>query len=129
MSNYWDITEINKLPLDIRSDGRVRKIFVERRIRAIAQLKSHFDAITLAYLDEKIIDYIVDSLHLTETKISTYREVFHDFSFLTAPAYKAFEGYLFQIARDLALPSAKPDFVGTFFDEEKIDRAVNKILK
>jgi len=55
---------------------------------------------------------------------------YNDYSFLTAPAYKAFEGFLFQLAKDLKLPSSgKPELVGTYyFDEQKVDGAIDALL-
>ncbi|MCC6564115.1 hypothetical protein IT087_04460, partial [Candidatus Uhrbacteria bacterium] len=48
----------------------------------------------------------------------------------TAPAYKAFEGYLFQIAKDLGLPSgSNPLFAGTYFDEARVDKAIDKLIE
>ncbi len=50
---------------------------------------------------------------------------------MTAPAYKALEGFLFQIARDLNLASSGNEkLAGSYyFYEEKIDKYIDKFLK
>src|SRR5687768_11659236 len=101
MSTFWMVSNWNDLPSNARVEYRGDGLKV--RIRGDSRLKDHFDEMSLEYLDEKIIDYLADSLQVASLGASQHRERFHDFSFLTAPAYKAFEGYLFQIARDLDL--------------------------
>ena len=58
-----------------------------------------------------------------------YPNQFNDYSFLTAPAYKAFEGYLFQIAKEMKLPSSSPKLIGTYFDEGRVDETIDNLLK
>lgn len=96
----------------------------------IHALEQHFATTTLLYLDEKIINHLLDSLTL-ESFFKNFIDHFNDFSFLTAPAYKALEGYLFQIAKELNLPSAgKTELVGNYyFDETKIDKHIDSLLK
>lgn len=96
----------------------------------VDEINNHFDMDTLYYLSEKVINHIADSLNLDILWREQFKDRFNDFSFFTAPAYKAFEGFLFQIAIDLNLPSSgDPKFVGTYFDEEKVDKTINKLLK
>jgi hypothetical protein len=93
-------------------------------------LENNFSQNTLYYLSENIINHLMDSTMLWASVPSQVKDKMNDYSFLTAPAYKAFEGFLFQIARDLQLPSSgNPKFAGTYFDEEKVDKAINKLLK
>ena len=95
-----------------------------------SRLEYNFDEQVLYYLSEKVINHLLDSLELEKQCNEQWRNNFSDFSFLTAPAYKAFEGFLFQIAKDLDLPSSgDPKFVGTYFDEEKVDKTIDKLLK
>jgi len=94
-------------------------------------LNSSFDRDVLYYLSEKVINHLVDSLCIHSLIAARNDTGFNDFSFITAPAYKALEGFLFQIAKDLVLPSFKSTTtVGAYyFDEEKIDRHIDKLLK
>jgi len=95
-----------------------------------SRLEYNFDQQVLYYLSERVINHLLDSLELEKYCNEQWRNQFNDFSFLTAPAYKAFEGFLFQIAQDLNLPSSgDPRFVGTYFDEEKVDKTIDKLLK
>lgn len=96
----------------------------------INDLNNHFDLEVLYYLSERVINHLADSLNLDILWREQFKDRFNDFSFFTAPAYKAFEGFLFQIAKDLNLPSSgEPKFVGTYFDEEKVDKTIDKLLK
>lgn len=94
----------------------------------VQAMQDNFEKSVLFYLSEKVINHLCDSLVLT--KINWSGTNYNDFSFITAPAYKAFEGFLFQLAEDLDLPSSgNPKFVGTYFDEEKVSKAIDKLLK
>ncbi len=96
----------------------------------MSELCANFDEQTLQYLSEKVINHLADSLILEKYWNPELNDRINDFSFLTASAYKAFEGFLFQIAKDLNLPSSgNSDFVGTYFDEEIVDKTINKLLK
>lgn len=91
-------------------------------------LRQHFDEQVLLYLDEEIINHLADSIFLENNGPTINR--FNDFSFLTAPAYKAFEGFLFQIARDLnLLPGRDNDQVGGYYDPVKVDKEIDRIIK
>ncbi len=91
-------------------------------------LRRHFDETVLLYLDENVINHLADSVFLEEDGPRNNR--FNDFSFLTAPAYKAFEGFLFQIARDLKLsPGRDNDQVGGYYDPIKVDKEIDNIIK
>src|SRR3989344_1794889 len=93
-----------------------------------AALRNHFRESSLLYLDENVINYLADSLVLE--KHGLRHSNFSDFSFLTAPAYKAFEGFLFQIAKDLSLPSSgRTDFIGQYFDEGKVDKTIDMLIR
>lgn len=93
-------------------------------------LDNNFDRDTLFYLSECIINHLADSMMIEEVMNGQTKNKFNDFSCFTAPAYKAFEGFLFQIAQDLNLPSSgNPKFVGTYFDEELVDKTIDKLLK
>jgi len=96
----------------------------------INDLNHNFDANVLNYLSERIINHLADSINLDNLWREQFKEKFNDFSFFTAPAYKALEGFLFQIAQELGLPSSgNPKFVATYFDEEKVDKTIDKLLK
>jgi len=97
----------------------------------INHLKNYFNEEVLFYLDEKIINFLLDSIGIQDIINSIPINKFNDFSFLTAPAYKALEGFLFQLAKDLGLPcSGNNNLAGSYyFDEEKIDKHIDKILK
>lgn len=94
------------------------------------ELKNNFANDTLFYLDEQIINHLLDSIEVDRIFLER-RYGFHDYSFITAPAYKALEGFLLQIAKDLKLPSAgNSNFAGSYyFDEGKIDKHVDKLIK
>lgn len=96
----------------------------------VAVLDSNFSSDTIRYLDEKIINYLLDSMSL-DGIFNKNHVNFNDYSFVTAPAYKALEGFLFQIAKDLKLPSSGNEkLAGSYyFDEEKIDKHIDKLLK
>ena len=95
------------------------------------KLEANFDKQALFYLSEKVINYLLDSIGLGHSGLEGQRQHFNDFSFITAPAYKALEGFLFQIAKDLNLPSSgNSNLAGSYyFDEEKIDKHIDKLLK
>lgn len=94
------------------------------------ELNNHFDQVTLYFLSEKVINHLADSLTLDLLWKEQFKDRFNDFSFFTAPSYKAFEGFLFQIAKDMQLPSSgNPNFAGTYFDEEKVDKTIDKLIK
>ncbi|TSC96150.1 MAG: hypothetical protein Athens101426_456 [Parcubacteria group bacterium Athens1014_26] len=92
-------------------------------------LEAIFDVKVLLYLSEKIINHIADSLQLNAD--SYFKNKMNDYSFLTAPAYKALEGFLFQIATELNLPSSgNSNLAGSYyFDEIKIDKHIDKLIK
>lgn len=96
----------------------------------IRELEDNFDQQTLHYLSEKVINHLADSLRLDILWKENFKDQFNDFSFFTAPAYKALEGFLFQIADDLKLPSSGNEkLAGSYyFDEEKIDQHIDKLL-
>lgn len=125
MSKFFNYSNIpqDKRPL---AEGLFGKA---RGNQPINEMQSHFDRQPLEYLSEKVLNHIADSLTLG-LDLTHHKNKFNDFSFLTAPAYKAFEGFLFQIATDLKLPSSgNPKFVGTYFDEELVDKTINKLIK
>lgn len=97
-------------------------------------LERTFEESTLDYLDERVINHLLDSLALESSQKDVLKESrnrFNDYSFLTAPAYKALEGFLFQIAENLNLPSSGNEkLAGSYyFDEAKIDKHVDKLLR
>ncbi len=98
-------------------------------------LKNIFSQDTLFYLDEKIINHLMDSLCLDSSRhdfSSMMKGLFNDYSFLMSPAYKALEGFLFQLANDLKLPSsANNDKIAGayYFDEQKIDKHIDSLIK
>lgn len=97
----------------------------------LSELDNNFDQETLYYLSEKVINHLADSLKLDMLWKENFKDQFNDFSFFTAPAYKALEGFLFQIASDLKLPSSGNDnLAGSYyFNEEKIDQHIDKLLE
>jgi len=94
------------------------------------QLQVLFDQNVLFYLSELVVNHLLDSLTLNKYIHPNIND-FNDFSFFTAPAYKALEGFLFQIAEDLNLPSSgRGNLAGSYyFDEEKLDKHIDKLLK
>jgi len=75
MSKYFEIKqEVNKICRRITND--------------LSALKNNFSNLTLHYLDEQIINHLLDSLS-ADKLLENNRQGFHDYSFLTAPAYKA----------------------------------------
>jgi hypothetical protein len=123
MSRFWNVIHYQGW----KNDSRYGK---GRGNQHPDKMSAQLDEDTLNYLDEAIINHIGDSISLLELWQPNYSSQFNDFSFLTAPAYKAFEGFLFQIARDLKLPSAgNVKFAGTYFDEDKVDEAIDNIIK
>ena len=97
----------------------------------LRELEDNFDQLTLHFLSEKVINHLTDSLKLDIIWKEGFKDQFNDFSFFTAPAYKALEGFLFQIADDLKLPSAgNAKLAGSYyFDEEKMDQHIDKLLE
>ncbi|KPJ56024.1 hypothetical protein AMJ49_05885 [Parcubacteria bacterium DG_74_2] len=95
------------------------------------KLANNFDEDVLYYLNEQVINHLADSFNLENFLNENSRGQFNDYSFFTAPAYKALEGFLFQIAKDLSLPSSSSNkLAGSYyFDETKIDKHINKLLK
>ena len=61
------------------------------------------------------------------TKLST---LYYDYSFLIAPAYKAFEGYLYLLAESLGLKKTTDEIhnIGSLYDSEKIERIKEEIV-
>ncbi|MCF7830420.1 hypothetical protein K9M41_00245 [Candidatus Gracilibacteria bacterium] len=96
----------------------------------ITTLKKIFDHKTLLFLEEKILDHLVDEVILLEARIPGAQAV-TDFSFLMAPAYKALEGFLFQLAKGLELPSgSNPENAGGYFaNAQTVDKHIDGILK
>lgn len=95
------------------------------------KIEANFEKEVLYYLNEKVINHLLDSIEFDKLNFESYKNGFNDFSFLTAPAYKALEGFLFQLSVDLKLPSSGNDkLAGSyFFDEGKIDKHIDKLLK
>ena len=119
----------------------------------IDKLSEHLDNNTINFLNKKqeIIRLLFDWLILNEcigeisikwperengvgrilgyplTRIST---LFNDYSFLIAPAYKAFEGYLYLLAESLGLKKATEEIqnIGNLYDSDKIDRLKEEII-
>ncbi len=125
MSKYY---LLNNLPPG--KNWHTEPVFGEARERQPFTLHVLFDQNVLFYLSERVINHLLDSLTLNKYINSNVND-FNDFSFFTAPAYKALEGFLFQIAEDLNLPSSgKNNLAGSYyFDEEKLDKHIDKLLK
>ncbi|GEM_PF-6866687 len=126
MSKYF---KLNNLPSN-RNWENERVFGKARGSQHTATLEALFDKQVLFYLSERIINHLLDSLTLSKYIHSNIRD-FNDFSFFTAPAYKALEGFLFQIAEDLDLPaSGNNNLAGSYyFDEDKVDKYIDKLLK
>jgi vesicle coat complex subunit len=110
------------------SCGRAR---VHQRGAAMDILKNNFEDSTLRYLQESILNYLLDNVALERNEVVKKIEYeLNDFSFFIAPSYKALEGFLFQIAEDLELPSkGNEELVGSYyFDESKIDQQIDNLL-
>jgi hypothetical protein len=120
MSQYYDNhQELAKL-------SKAREL--QFRMKSGEILRKNFEENVLLYLDEPIIGHLCDSLFLEENGLR--HSGYTDFSFLTAPAYKAFEGFLFQIAKDLKLPSGKDHTLvgGYYYDSTKIEKAIDNVI-
>src|SRR3989344_7600487 len=104
MTKYY---QLNQLRLPSGKDWSQESVFGRARGRQSAEaLKNTFDQDVLFYLSERVINHLTDSMSI-HGAIGTRGDVhFNDFSFATAPAYKALEGFLFQVAKDLGLPSS-----------------------
>ncbi len=127
MSKYY---KLNNLPENRRWENE--SVFGKARDhQPINEINNNFDQNVLYYLGEKVINHLADSLVLEKLFQGQSRGQFNDFSFFTAPAYKALEGFLFQIAKDLDLPSSRnSNLAGSYyFDEDKIDKHIDKLLK
>lgn len=108
--------------------GKARSGRHDSNREQLSELVSNFDEKVLFYLDEKIINHLFDSIIFKNSHLYL-RTRLNDYSATTAPAYKAFEGFLFQLAKDLNLPSSgNPNFVATYFDEEKVDQTIDKLV-
>lgn len=118
------------MSIQFENTPQVYKICRRVNSNNLPSLKNHFSSDSLVYLDEKIISHLLDSLVLNNV-LTNKSENFNDYSFVTAPAYKALEGFLFQVAKDLNLPSSGNEkLAGSFyFDEEKVDKHIDKLLK
>ncbi len=108
-----------------RGFGKAREL----QFPLIHTLQQYFAEETLGYLDEKIINHLLDQIVLMEF-FHDFENKFNDFSFLIAPSYKALEGFLFQLADNLKLPSAgNKNLVGSYYvDEEKLDEQIDSLL-
>jgi hypothetical protein len=126
----------------------------EIRKEYFEMLSSHLDPEVICYLrnDPKITELLIDYLVLldalgartlsgtplynrdTGRGIGTPKigasEAFSDYSFLIAPIYKAFEGYLFLLAQSLGLKSKDQIItsIGSCYDEEKITNMKMEIM-
>ena len=108
--------------------GKTRSRHRDGDREQLSELVNNFDENVLFYLDEKIINHLFDSIIFKNAQ-SYLRLRLNDYSATTAPAYKAFEGFLFQLAKDLNLPSSgNVNFVGTYFDEEKVDKTIDSLI-
>ncbi|MBI2459563.1 MAG: hypothetical protein HYV53_03370 [Parcubacteria group bacterium] len=127
MSKYY---KLNNLPSG-RNWGSEVVFGKFRGNQDYSKLEANFDLQVLYYLSERVINYLLDSISLEQADLRSPGRHFNDFSFFTAPAYKALEGFLFQIAKDLNLPSSgNSNLAGSYyFDEEKIDKHIDKLLK
>ncbi len=124
MSKLYKLQHLTLEQQDSVGVGRARHSH-----HAHQEMLDNFDEQVLHYLHERIINHLVDSLNL-EKKSRELQRMFNDFSFYMAPAYKAFEGFLFQIAADLKLPSSgNPNFVGTYFDEQVVDSTIDSLIE
>ena len=126
MSKYYNLRDIPS-----GKDWSNEPIFGRARgSQPFQELEKLFDKNVLFYLSESIVNHLLDSLTLDKYIHSNIND-FNDFSFFTASAYKALEGFLFQIAKDLNLPSSgNSNLVGSYyFDEERIDKHIDKLLK
>jgi len=115
------------------------------------KLNEHFDSDVIEFLDKKseikellidwliLVDYTgVASMSRTEysvtgyssTKVTKISTLYYDYSFLMAPAYKAFEGYLYLLAESLGLKKATQEIqnIGNLYDSEKIQRVKEEIV-
>ncbi len=128
MSKYFNL---NNLPTG--KNWAQEPIFGKARgNQPINKMQYTFDENVLDYLSEKVLNHIADSMTTEELfKNDLIKNRFNDYSFLTAPAYKALEGFLFQIAEELDLSSSgNKNLAGSYyFDEKKIDKHIDKLLK
>ena len=116
------------------------------------KLDEHLDSNVIKFLDNRseILDLLTDFLILvkytgeasisrqqyTETgryvgdKVTKISTVYYDYSFLIAPAYKAFEGYLYLLAERLGLKKASEEIqnIGNLYESEKIERVKEELI-
>lgn len=113
---------------DPRQLNEARKLQYRPQLNGLDKLRKNFDENVLLYLDDKIIGHLCDSLFLEEINLN--HSAYTDFSFLTAPAYKAFEGFLFQIAKELKLPAGKDEKLvgGYYYKPEEVHKAIDGII-
>jgi hypothetical protein len=102
-----------------------------RRREVDAALADRFNRDVSYYLMWSVKFLIADSLRLVEVVRSAQSE-FSDYSFVIAPAYKAFEGFLYQLGLDLGIYTAQDldsiHNVAARYDEEQVRARLEQIL-
>ena len=125
------------------------------RQKFVAKLSSNLDPTTIKFITQqgdKIANHLVDWLVLVESiKTSRFvgqaqyddvtgeqlgtpealgRELYYDYAFVVAPAYKAYEGYLFLLAEKLGLkdPDDVVHSVGHLYDEDHLLKLKEEIV-
>lgn len=63
-------------------------------------------------------------------KVTKISSLYYDYSFLMAPAYKAFEGYLYLLAESLGLKKESEEIrnIGNLYDSDKIQKIKEDII-
>lgn len=90
-------------------------------------LGQRFSELVLNYLKWEIKFLFYDYINLEKSLSGNY----NDYSFSIAPAYKAFEGFLFQLGIDLKLfdKNNLPYSPGSFYEDEKIEKSLQDLFK
>ncbi len=102
--------------------------------RATTRLERYFSLEVYNWLDEKIKQLLLDYLTLKDnydlpSNLSSSKEYFYDYSFLLTPAFKALEGTIIQIGKELDLPVEKNKYsVGGFFNNEELEKYYSNVL-
>ena len=118
------------------------------RYEYFGELRRHLDDEVIVYFNKEplikklLTDYLLLVTVIREHIISgtlqfdegtakaNASEVFIDYSFVIAPIYKAFEGYLFLLAESLGLKSRQEikKSIGACYDEEQITKIKKEIV-
>lgn len=85
---------------------------------------------TIEWLEDKVKDLLMDYLTIQESSKQMGTGDLSDYSFVTTPAFKALEGTLIQIAKELGFEAEKYRFkIGVVFDDKNIELFYEDVIK